>query len=313
MEGVERGPQGTIPVLRKDFNKIHSTRSLRDYLAKHGRATSRLRRLPTGLDVPDPEEDGNHRYASTGQSVTCFGGQGTLSAFDPYTESSDDFSLMQIGLSNSDTGQRQTVEAGWQEFQDEYGDWVPHLFTYYTTNGYSKDGDNEGGYNQDVDGWVQYDSAVYPGATSSPNSTPGGDQYILQIKYQLYQGNWWLWCNGRWLGYYPAALFMGNRSVFSTLGDHADWIGFWGEVFDSDDVAGRTTTDMGSGYWAEDGWRWSAYQSNLQYQSDRVGAMTDYDGGTGYASDSDMYDVVTQMKSGSSWGSYFWMGGPGAG
>ncbi len=26
---------------------------------------------------------------------------------------------------------------------------------------------------------------------------------------------------------YPASLFMGNQSVFSTLGDHANWIGFW--------------------------------------------------------------------------------------
>jgi len=311
-EGAERGPVGTVPVLRKDFSKLRISRSLRDYLSKHGRATKRMLLLQNGLSLPDPEEGGSHRYASTSQSTPCFGGEGNLSAWDPYTETSDDFSLMQIGLLNFDTGKTQSAEAGWQEFQDEYGDWVPHLFVYYTTNGYSEDGDNKGGYNQDVDGWVQYDGSIYPGATSSPNSTPGGAQYIMQIKYQWYQDNWWFRCNGRWIGYYPARLYMGNQSVFSTLGDHASWIGFWGEVFDSDDVEGRTTTTMGSGYWAENGWTWSAFQSNLRVQTDRSGSLTDYDGGSGWASDPDMYDIITKMKSRSSWGSYFWLGGPGA-
>ncbi|MEA2811321.1 MAG: hypothetical protein QOJ17_5462, partial [Rhodospirillaceae bacterium] len=32
-----------------------------------------------------------------------------------------------------------------------------------------------------------------------------------------------------------------------------------------------------------------------------------------WASDPDMYDLQTHMRSGSNWGSYFWMGGPGAG
>lgn len=312
-ERVERGPSGTVPILAKDFSKLHISRSLRDYLSRHGHSPQRFLELKNGLQLPAPEEGGTHRYAFTSQATLCFGGEGNLSAFDPYTESSDDFSLMQIGLSNNDTGRKQTVEGGWQEFQDEYGDWVPHLFTYYTTNGYSDDGDNKGGYNQDVDGWVQYDGSIYPGATSSPNSTPGGSQYIMQIKYQWYESNWWFRVNGHWIGYYPGSLFMGNQSVFSTLGDHADHIAFWGEVYDSDDVDGRTTTDMGSGYWAEDGWTWSAYQSNLLVQTDRGGSVADYDGGSGYASDPDMYDVITFMKSGSSWGSYFWMGGPGAG
>ena len=80
---------------------------------------------------------------------------------------------------------------------------------------------------------------------------------------------------------------MGNQSVFSTLGDHADHIGFWGEVFDSDDVSGRTSTDMGSGYWPEYRWKWSAYEHNLRYQSERNGGMSDYNAGTTNASDPD--------------------------
>jgi len=137
--------------------------------------------------------------------VTCYGAYGNLAAFDPYLHRSDEFSLLQVALTRGSGSGRQTVEAGWQEYRDLYGDWVPHLFVFYTTNGHSKSGDNKGGYNRDVDGWVQYSNVVYPEAISSPNSTRGGAQYIMQIKYQLYQGNWWFCCNGRWIGYYPAS------------------------------------------------------------------------------------------------------------
>jgi|SwirhisoilCB3_FD_contig_91_112876_length_1353_multi_6_in_0_out_0_1 hypothetical protein len=310
-DGVERGPRGTVPILRKKLEALGYTRSLKKYLSKtRGHRIARLGR--TGF--PAPEEDGTHRYGSSGQSIICFGGEGQLSCFDPYTESSDDFSLIQIGLSNSDLGFLQTVEAGWQECQDITGDWVPHLFVYYTTNGYSDDGDNKGGYNTDVDGWVQYDNVIFPGSTFTPYSVRGGDQFKMTIKYQLWQNNWWFACQGRWIGYYPASLFMGNQSVFSTLGDHADHIGFWGEVFDSDDVAGRTSTDMGSGYFGEAGWQWAGYMHNLSAQTHRDGTMANYDGSAELSSpDPDMYDIAGHFNSGSSWGSYMFVGGPGAG
>src|SRR5205814_10051110 len=165
----------------------------------------------------------------------------------------------------------QTVEAGWQEYRDLYGDWVPHLFTYYTTNNYTDDGDNKGGYNRDVDGWVQYSGSIFPGTIFTPTSTRGGAQYMIQVKYQLYQGNWWLCCNGSWVGYYPASLF--NTSG---LRSQPDEIAFYGEIVDSADHNVATRTDMGSGYWPEYGWTWAAYQHNMLYQSDTNGGMSAY-------------------------------------
>jgi len=306
---VERGPAGTVPVLRKDLKHISLNQSLDKLLGKY--PTAKHRFPVAGRMQPSPSVDGPHRYASTSQRILCFGGEGVLSAFDPYCENADDFSLMQIALVNTDIGRMQTVEGGWQQRKDSYGDWVPHLFLYYTTNGYTDDDDDVGGYNQDVDGWIQYDPAVHPGAISSPNSTRGGDQYVMQIKYQLHRDNWWFMCNGRWLGYYPARLFMGNQSVFSTLGDHAESIAFYGEIYDSNDVPGKTKSDMGSGYWPEYGWQWAAYQRNLKVQTDRVGGLSSYNGAP-WASDPDMYDLESHMNSGTDWGSYFWMGGPGA-
>jgi neprosin-like protein len=185
---------------------------------------------------------------------------------------------------------------------------VPHLFGYYTTNGYSANGDNIGGYNRDVDGWIQYSSSIYPGAVSSPNSVRGGAQYVMFIKYQLYQGNWWLNCNNNWIGYYPASLF--NKEG---LNSQAGKIAFYGEIVDSSDHSGLTNTDMGSGYWPEYRWPWAAYMRNLWYQSDTNGAMSQYNASTVFASDPDLYDIENHMNSGTTWDSYFWLGGPGVG
>jgi Neprosin len=66
----------------------------------------------------------------------------------------------------------------------------------------------------------------------------------MSLKWQLWQGNWWLRVNGVWIGYYPATLF--NESG---LRSQAGKIGWYGEVVDAGDHAGTTATDMGNGHW----------------------------------------------------------------
>jgi hypothetical protein len=130
----------------------------------------------------------------------------------------------------------------------------------------------------------------------------------MTIKYQLYWNVWWFACQGRWMGYYPASLFMGNQSVFSTLVDHVDHIGFWGEVFDSDDIDGRTSTDMGSGYFAEVGWPWSGYIFALRLCS--MAAWPTTTAPLGFLPRSRYPGPLPQRF----WlGSYVFVGGPGAG
>jgi hypothetical protein len=231
----------------------------------------------------------------------------TFPPFDPYCHRADEFSLLQVALTRGSGSSKQTIEGGWQQYRDLYGDWVPHLFVFYTTNGYTKSGDNKGGYNRDVDGWVQYSSVVYPEAISSPNSTRGGAQYIMQIKYQLYQGNWWFRCNGRWIGYYPASLF-----ATGGLRNRAEKVAFYGEIVDSGKDSISTWTDMGSGYWPSYGWKWSAYMSHLRYQSSTGGSMSKYSGTT-WESDPGEYGIEQHFSNTGSWKSYCWVGGPGSG
>lgn len=303
--GAKLGPEGTVPVLRKDLKKLRFATSLQDFLSKHGHRTYELRLDERhSIEVPG---DGAHDYAYTAQYVACYGGEGYLSAYDPYTQWANEFSLQQIAVVRGSGNGKQTIEAGWQEYRDLYGDWRPHLFVFYTTNGYTHQGDNQGGYNRDVDGWVQYSRTVFPGALISPNSVRGGTQYALFIKYQLWEGNWWFKVGGEWLGYYPASLFNS-----SGLRSQAEKIAFYGEIVDAASHSGETHTDMGSGYWPEYRWPYAAYAHNLRYQHDTAGHLTGYNADSEFASDPDLYDLETHMNSGSTWGSYFWLGGPGA-
>jgi hypothetical protein len=307
--GVEHGPPGTVPIMQKRLDLLPAM-DLQDYLSKYRYAVRDLVFTDSGFPIPFPELAGSHVYAATSQKTAAFGAAGSLSAFDPYGEAKGDSTLIQLGLRNRDAPKMQTVEAGWQQCHDIYGDWVPHLFLFYTTNGYTKSGDKLGGYNQDVDGWIQHDDSVHPGAIYRPTSVKGGAQFALHIKYQLFRNNWWFRCNNRWLGYYPAPLFMGKGSTFTTLGDHADGVHFFGEVFDADEVSGITKTDMGSGRFPADGWQFSAYMHNLNVQIDRGGKMGPYNG-TPTVTDPNRYDVEPHMNSGGSWGSFLWVGGPG--
>ncbi|KAJ3564076.1 hypothetical protein NPX13_g7970 [Xylaria arbuscula] len=300
-----QGPNGTVPIPRT------------------GTIAKGTKRLPTKKDDENTFKiaaaaDGNagqHWYASSGQSVTNKGGKGTFSLFKAFTSNNADFSLLQTAVIRTNAAHAgtaavtQTVEAGWINYPNQVAD--PHLFSYFTTNGYSQDADNVGGWNRDVAGWVQVDSQLYPGVSFSPLSTDGGDQYELEIGYTLDSGNWWLWCLDRFIGYYPASLFSQGVNAADTLADHSDVIDFYGEIYNSQ--ADLTSTDMGSGEFPAAGYGKSAYIHNIVYVNGD-GNYADYNGQDQLVvSDTARYDIAPSWSSGSSWGSYFYLGGPGAG
>lgn len=302
--GAERGPAGTVPVRLPDPARLDHSISMAE----------RNRKVPPPPpDVtdapPDPDYSG-HSYANSQEGVTAYGCSGEYSVFVPAVVEAAHFSLIQTGLVNTQQGYMQTVEAGWQTYPDLNGeDWNPHLFTYFTTDRYSGQGDYIGGYNAFQKGWVQYDATYHPGMTFIPYSTVGGPQYSIGIKVQLWQGNWWLQAQGVWMGYYPASMFAVNGSVTDTLGDHATQVGFWGEVFDADQP--KPDVAMGSGQYAAGGFGQAAYLHNLLVQSDAAGDMAAYDGGSG-VTDAAWYTIDPEFTDTGSWGSYCFLGGPGA-
>lgn len=303
--GVELGPSGTVPVARMSL----------DYLTS---STNVKKQLPPKQLGPNSKRQysGDHWYVTSDQAVSNIGGTATYSVFDAYVENSGDFSLLQTAVTKSNvplpgnpsqTG-GQTLEAGWINYPAQVSS--PHLFTYYTTNGYTSQGNNVGGWNQDVQGWVQVDSTIFPGTVFAPDSTIGGTQYELQIAYQLYEGNWWLWVLNRWIGYYPASLYSANEAnAAATLADGSDTIFYYGEIYQSESAL--TTTDMGSGMQGATGFGNAAYIHNMVYM-DPSGNNQAYT--AGFAdSDSSRYSHSTTASPAGSWGSYVYLGGPGAG
>ncbi|KAI0406849.1 hypothetical protein F4802DRAFT_78323 [Xylaria palmicola] len=301
-----QGPNGTVPILRSSTT------------------TMPTKRLPSRLDdgsfaktaAAEDSYAGKHWYASTGQNVANKGGKGAFSLFKAFVQSSADFSLLQTAVIRNNaphagTGAvTQTVEAGWINYPNQIA--APHLFSYFTTNGYSADADNVGGWNRDHAGWVQVDASIYPGIAFAPLSTDGGAQYEVEIGYYLSGGNWWLWCLDRYVGYYPASLFaQGGVRAADTLADHADTIDFYGEIYNSETAL--TTTDMGSGEFPAAGYGKAAYIRQIQYIN-TGGSYVDYNGQSQLVvSDSGRYNIAPTWNSGSDWGSYFFLGGPGAG
>ncbi|NGO14916.1 neprosin family prolyl endopeptidase [Streptomyces sp. HC44] len=303
-EAADRGPRGTVPLVRLATEQITPVGSLNDWLAKG--PVGRIAAPPGfGRDILAPAAAVVHKYGYSNQSVTCYGTSGNINAWHSFVEYNNEFSLGQLALARgSGTGQ-QTLEVGHQVYKDLYGDWVPHLFTYYTTNGYTQSGDNKGGYNENVKGWVQYSSTVHPGALSSPLSSFGGTQYQMGLKVQLWQGNWWVQVNGAWIGYYPASLY-----ATTGLRSQASSVSWYGEVVDSGSDPATTRTDMGSGHWPYEGFGYCAYMNNLQYQSGTDGTMTRYSGST-WASNPNCYTVEGHFADTGSWQSYQWWGGSG--
>ncbi|MGH9404463.1 MAG: neprosin family prolyl endopeptidase [Terriglobia bacterium] len=312
---VERGPAGTVPVVRPNLLTVRQDIALRDLLKKSGGLLvnkQRRNRKPT-----DPNPAG-YFHDTDGASVRCYGCDFVLNVWDPAINSpagpGDDHSILQTWLQNYDKPQLQSIEGGWTVDRNLNGDTLPHIFTYYTTNGYTADGNNIGGYNRLDGGWVQYSNSVFPGIRINGISTYGGTQYEVSMKFQLYREptdgslNWWVAVQGIWMGYYPATLFSGG------VGNDVEWVGFGGEVFSSLANPALTQDQMGSGWQAQGGWTHAAYLRSLRNQSDLNGAMVNNNGSgsadTATGGGADPYTIQMHMNSGSSWGSYFFVGGP---
>lgn len=307
-----RGPAGTVPVVRRDsdevINAMMPPERLQDFLSKSGNAQDHA----DINSVPNPG-DSAHKYAYSYQYIANLGADGLINVWNPYVQSVSqeiaywgEFSLGQVAVVNENDvdNEKETVEAGWQDFPAFYGDNYPHLFIYYTTNGYAEKGDNVGGYNRDVDGWVQYSRTTFPAMRLTSSSTYDGTQVELRIIVKNYYGNLWIYANNEWIGYYPGSLFRKDG-----LRSEANKVSWYGEIVDADDGY-ATYTDMGSGSHAAAGYRKAAYMRNLKYFETNRGLPSDYRG-TPIVSDSRCYSLATWYASGGSWGSYQFWGGPG--
>jgi hypothetical protein len=193
----------------------------------------------------------------------------------------------------------------------------PRFFTYFRTAG-GASGDWVGGYDALVRGWVQHSATVAPGMSLvSWESRARGNQYSLDVEVRLHAGNWWVWAAGEWAGYYPHckggdAPPCATGTLFSATGirDQADRLDWYGEVFDSS-APRPTSTDMGSGAFAAEGWQRAAYFRNLTYFWAPATHWW-WDGGALLVTDRECYSGAGPFYSDDpAWRNWFFFGGPG--
>jgi hypothetical protein len=320
---ADHGPAGTVPIVRPDIARLDRYSSLNDFLSHTKKGGQRVGWRLHGARPVDPDPDG-YFHSQISEFGAFYGWEGRFSVWDPainHPGPGNDHSILQAWVLNDAVAPRQSLEGGWTVDQSLNGDTQAHIFTYFTTNNYAADGDNIGGYNTEHRGFVQYSSpsttgaVVFPGIRINGASTPGGQQLEVSMKFQLYQEpgttelNWWVAVQGIWMGYYPATLYGAGG-----MATGANLLSSGGEVFSGLGNPEATGDQMGSGVQADEGWTHAAFLRLLQNQVGMNGATADSNGvgsnDPALPGGPDPYTNQTFMRSGGSWRSYFFAGGP---
>lgn len=289
----ETCPEKTAPMGRLTMDTLKRFKTLDDFLRKQ----SEMRKPVGGGSSPAP-----HEWAHASRGVGNWGGESIFNIFSPYVEKEDEFSLSQMWITRGSGANLETVEGGWQVYQDLYGDWRAHLFIYFTPDNYG----SGGCYNTSCSGFVQVNNTVYLGGGFTNESVRGGQQW--EFKLLWYKdgtgGDWWLRYGDTWVGYYPRSLFDSNG-----LRDAADAVDFGGEIVNTKTNGRHTETDMGSGHWPYESFSWAAYQRAIRY----VDTSNFYQRATKLSrsvTNAMCYDLSLGSSSGD-WEEYFYFGGSG--
>ncbi|WP_164019546.1 neprosin family prolyl endopeptidase [Pyxidicoccus trucidator] len=294
---VQRCPQGTIPILRVTLDTLKRFKSLEDFRSK----------VPSHLsgDALRAGSTALHQYAAYRQTVDNLGAESALNVWNPAVEVASEFSLSQIWVARGSGADTETVEGGWQNYRNLYGDNNSRLFIYFTPDNYG----SGGCYNLTCAGFVQTDTSIVIGSSFTNYSASGGAQHEIKLFWfkDGTAGNWWLRVGTTWVGYYPRTKFDANG-----IADKGGRVTFGGEIINNQTAGRHTHTDMGSGAFAAQGWQQAAYQRQIQYV-DTANVYRSPASLSAITTDSFCYDssAVANDTSAGGWGRYFYFGGSG--
>ncbi|KAF3570371.1 hypothetical protein F2Q69_00061228 [Brassica cretica] len=117
-----------------------------------------------------------------------------------------------------------------------------------------------GCYNLLCSGFIQTNNRIAIGAAISPVSSYKGGQFdiSLLIWKDPKHGHWWLqFGSGTLVGYWPV-------SLFTHLMEHGNMVQFGGEIVNAQPDGSHTSTQMGSGHFAGEGFGKASYFRNLE-------------------------------------------------
>nr|XP_027108703.1 uncharacterized protein LOC113728501 [Coffea arabica] len=282
-------PDGTIPIIRtkkQNFLRASSIKSIPHQFSAHTQIT----------------DGAKHEHAvAYVRNEIFYGATATINAWKPQVQSRDEHSLAGIWITGGFYGlQANGIQAGWMVSPGLFRDSNARLFTYWTTDSYN----SSGCYNLLCSGFVQVSKTLALGAAIHPTSTYHGSQYIITISMWKDQKTdaWWL-AFGKYthIGYWPA-------SLFTTLAATATGIQWGGEVISRSKMGQHTTTQMGSGHFAEEGFRGASYFRDLRVL-DNNNVVNPPDELGNAADSQNCYNI--KVGHSKTWGDFFYYGGPG--
>ena len=293
-----RGPKGTIPMLRPTYRSYVNGSSGKSSLSQYI------------LDLPSGQPSGQNRlYGGYLATVQNHGAQSSINQFPGVTEAGT-FTLLEDGVTCFGTNPSTTQEivgAAVARGVAGYDGTTLRLDTEFWTAGTSAGGNNIGGWNTSVTGWVPLAGAPYgPGVQLGFISVPGGTQYESpNVVVQKNSTGWWIAHNGHWLGYYPSSLF----KLMNSAACQASW---YGEVFDPTPTS-WTTDDMGEGGYDFAGFGWASYFHDVWFFT--TGDVATYANAGNSALptpiDNHCYTTGAWNSGGALGANWFYLGGPG--
>ncbi|KAL3516631.1 hypothetical protein ACH5RR_023533 [Cinchona calisaya] len=287
-------PDATIPIRRT--KREDSMR--KNTIKKYGTKKFNIIPYPSLPDIKFANQVGlEHVIAFVEDKF--YGAKGTINVWKPQIQIQDECSLSGIWLlGGSDTGLN-SIQAGWMVYPKLFGDNNTRFFIYWTRDGYN----STGCYNLQCSGFVQVTKQMALGAAIKPISIYHGSQsdFTLTVWKDERQKVWWLRFQDTIIGYWPT-------SIFTYLGDRASVVEWGGLVTNTNLNGQHTTTQMGSGHFAEEWFRGASYFRNLEIieQTSNIRSAN----GLGNVVDK---PKCYNLKFGNSedWGNFFYYGGPG--
>ncbi|KAL0720607.1 hypothetical protein Bca4012_035206 [Brassica carinata] len=273
-----RCPENTVPIRRIKREDILRSKSIENFGKKM--TTPGIVLYGSSSFLEDDPSIGYEYAVMNSEDGKYFGTQFSVNIWKPVVQVPGEFSVAQTWLVSGDRAHLNTIQAGLQ------------------ADGYH----NTGCYNTDCSGFVQRSRLITVGGSYTTVSEYNGNQYVLPMLIWKDGGNWWLRIGEELVGYWPGQLF-------NSIGSGATRVLWGGEIINLKTGGQHTTTDMGSGHFAGEGFTKASYFRSLM-TVDGTNTLREPQGVYPTVTNYNCYNIKAG-QAGTTWGVNFYYGGPG--
>lgn len=288
------GPTGTVPLVRPSFERYVSGESDAESLGEF------VRKQVTGQPATPGRLYGGYPLNKNNHGLAA-----SVNAWERGYVTNGTMVLHEIATYCGGLSNFELVGATHSRDRANFSDSKLRFQIEFLTAGLNGHGNNVGGWIGNVTGFTVASGGYSPGFVISPTSTVGGTQYDRYMEIKWFNGNWWVYDNDTWMGYF-------DGSLFDVIDDRGCWLAWYGEVYSSG-ASVWNGDNMGSGLFSGEGFGRAAYYRNPRYRNTSSSWVWPSPPSHMGPMDTDCYDVGSIQVGTGSWARSFFFGGPGDG